>query len=135
MTAPEHNPFEEILEEDYHKALLETGNLPCFKSGSHKWTGRDCWLSEGFVVKIHAQCCTGCGKNHFQVIGFFRIESNAARKASRFVALREGEALPSPGDAPHPIEISTETLTTCCSCMSKLGFPDVQLVFDNLPKR
>ena len=130
--SPEHNPFEEILEEDYHKALLETGNLPCFKSGSHKWTGHDCWLAEGFVAKIHAQCCTGCHATRFHLIGIFRIESNAARKASRFVALSPKESLPTSKDTPHPVEIAREVVSICSGCIDKLGFPKLEDIISRL---
>lgn len=126
------NPFEEEIEADYHQALLETGNLPHFKSGSHKWTGKDCWLAEGFAARVHAQCCTGCKSVAFQLIGIFRIESNAARKASRFVALRKDEPLPTPGEFPHPVEISHEILDTCPGCLEKHGFPNINSVFSQL---
>lgn len=110
------NPFIEEIEEDFHRTLLETGNLVNLQKGSHKWTGENCWLSEGFLAKIHRVKCR-CGGHTDFLTGIFHIESNAAKKASRLVAFRDGEVLPTPGDTPHPVEVSLQDVSVCPSCL------------------
>jgi hypothetical protein len=127
------NPFEEEIEADYHKALLETGNLPNMLRGSHKWTGRDCWLAEGFMAKVSLMDCK-CGKVTPNLLGFFRLESNAARNASRLVAIREGETFPPKRDdgSPHPVEIAYLDVLACGHCIDRYGFASIETI-QNLP--
>lgn len=130
-TPNEPNPFAEMVEEDYHRALLETGNLPNLRSGSHKWTGKNCWIAEGFLAKYRILQCK-CGKITPLLQGVFTIESNEEKKASRFVPFPKGQALPAPGDVPYPTELLLETTEVCAHCLPRHGFPDVYMLHKNL---
>jgi hypothetical protein len=124
MTTPEPNPFAEEIEADYHQALLESGNLPNLKSGSHKWTGKNCWIAEGFLGKYLVQTCA-CKKKTIFLAGIFILESNEAKKASRFTPYPKDQPLPKPGEVPFPVELAYEEIPVCPYCLPQYGFPDV----------
>lgn len=120
----------EELDADYHQLLLETGNLKNLSSGSHKWTGKDCWLSEGFVARGIAVFCTNCQKTTFELLGIFTLESNAARNASRLTPITHPSDLPKhPADKPFPIELSETSAIACAACLPSLGFLPLAAAF------
>ena len=107
--------FEEELEEDFHRLLLEKGNIrresPFRKS--NLWTGENNWKITGQTAKVLQTACN-CGEVSFSLLGIFTEETSGtgARRLTKSLN-------PSLGGK---IEIEKTQSLHCAHCLSTLNF-------------
>lgn len=103
----------DLIEEDHHQRLLESGNLAP-KRKSSLWTGEKQWVSLGYVARISEQICSSCGAINRITLGVFHRET---RPGGEVKELRLAKGCQFRLDR---VEIESTQVDHCPDCLMEL---------------
>jgi hypothetical protein len=111
--------FAAQIEADYHRTLLESGNL-LPKKPTISWSDENRWESKGYLAQVLRTSCA-CGAITESLTGIFYVSETPSGKR-RMTALDLGVNLQFPLETPSPVQVQEQQARFCAYCLPSKGF-------------